>query len=218
MVVGLIGLPGVGKSLLLSYFAHRFISGKSLNFRGLTLTQHSQGDTVYTNFPVSGSFKLDFDKLGKSDYHDCLMICDEIQLFADSRNFKSFGDDLSYWFTNHRKDHIDFIYATQDFSFVDKRIRAVTDRIYAIDRVAFGLIRVREVLSDLDLQGDLGWSHFYSDVCKLFIPRFLYKYNDTDFHVKSVHRSPVEFVPWVDGSVPYRINLIKKTNPDIIIK
>lgn len=211
MVVGIIGLPGVGKSLLLSYIGYRFTHGKSVNFRGLTLSKHSRGNTLFSNFPCSGAFRLDFEKLGHENFHDCLMLCDEIQLFADSRNFRTFGDDLSEWFTNHRKDHIDFIYCTQDFSFVDKRIRAVTDRIYVVDRILFGFMRVREVLSNLDLKGDLGWNHVYSNVCKYFIPSFLFKYNDTDFKVKSKPFIPVSYIPWDKDNYPYKINLTKNS-------
>ena len=133
MISAIIGLPGVGKSLLCSYLGHRFVEGKTLNFRGFNVQRDCRGDRLYTNYPCSGAYKLDFDKLGIADYKDAFMLCDEIQLFADSRNFKTFGDNLTEWFTTHRKDHIDFVYCTQDFSMVDKRIRAVTDRIYYVD-------------------------------------------------------------------------------------
>lgn len=210
MISAVIGLPGVGKSLLCSFLAHRFIEGKTMNYRGFSVQRDSKGSTLFTNFPCDGAYKLDFDKLGIADYKDAFMICDEIQLFADSRNFKTFGDTLSEWFTTHRKDHLDFLYCTQDFGFVDKRIRSVTDRIYYVDRVAFGLIRVREVLSDLDLKGDLGWTHFYSNSPKLFIPRTMYKYNDTDFKLRSSTREPVELIPWGNVSVLSDQDKIKK--------
>ena len=211
MISAVIGLPGVGKSLLCSYLGHRFIEGKSMNFHGFFVQRDSRGDTLYTNFPCSGAYKLDFDKLGISDYKDCCMICDEIQLFADSRNFKTFGDNLTEWFTTHRKDHIDFIYCTQDFSMVDKRIRAVTDRIYYVDRIAFGLIRVRELLADMDLHGSLGWSYFYSSTPKLFIPRTMYKYNDTDFKLRPSVRTPVDLVPWGPSSISASENVSCET-------
>ena len=92
MISAIIGLPGVGKSLLCSYLAHRFVEGKSLNFRGFNVQRDSKGDTLYTNFPCFGAYKLDFDKLGIADYKDSFMLCDEIQLFADSRNFKTNQD------------------------------------------------------------------------------------------------------------------------------
>lgn len=200
MISAIIGLPGVGKSLLCSYLGHRYLQGKSLNFHGFNVQRDSKGDTLYTNFPCFGAYKLDFDKLGIADYKDSFMLCDEIQLFADSRNFKTFGDNLTEWFTTHRKDHIDFVYCTQDFSMVDKRIRAVTDRIYYVDRVAFGLIRVRELLADMDLHGGLGWSYFYSSTPKLFIPRLMYKYNDTDYKLRPSVREPVKLIPWGNSS------------------
>ena len=75
------------------------------------------------------------------------MLCDEIQLFADSRNFKNFGDNLKFWFSVHRKLGVDFIYATQSFDSVDKRIRSLTDRIYYVDKWSFNMIRCREIVT-----------------------------------------------------------------------
>lgn len=195
MITAIIGFPGMGKSLLLSYWAYRFRTNKALNFRGLTVSTFKNYDRLYTNFPCDDAYKLDFDKLGIAHYQNCFMLCDEIQLFADSRNFKQFGDNLTYWFSNHRKDHIDFVYCTQDYSMVDKRIRSVTDRIYYLDRTVFNLLRVREVLNSLDLK-ELGQTHELSGVQKLFIPRLLYKYNDTDYHFKSPYVEDAPDILW----------------------
>ena len=89
MISCLIGLPGSGKSTLLSYLAYRAIMHKSINFHGFHV-QTTHYDHVFSNFPANGAYKFDFDKLGYVDYKECLMLCDEIQLFADSRNFKEF--------------------------------------------------------------------------------------------------------------------------------
>ena len=127
MISCLIGLPGSGKSTLLSFLAYRAIMHKSINFHGFHV-QTTHYDHVFTNFPANGAYKFDFDKLGYVDYRDCCLLCDEIQLFADSRNFKEFGDNLKFWFSNHRKFRTDFktprinvIYtiSKRTYSFVD---------------------------------------------------------------------------------------------------
>lgn len=210
MISCIIGLPGSGKSTLLSYIAHRAANNKSVNFHGFHL-QTTRYERVYTNFPSQGCFKLDFELLGKADYKNCLILCDEIQLFADSRNFRDFSDDLKFWFSNHRKLGTDFCYATQSFDAVDKRIRSLTDRIYYVDKFIFNLIRCREILTTFDFttlnqrfepaQG-LRAAYFYA-------PR-LYKYNDTFALMQHKYFKPVELVSW-DDDFKYKINLTKKT-------
>ena len=132
MISAIFGLPGSGKSLCLSYIAWRAVNCKSINFHGFHLSTAKYA-RVYTNFPFEGAYKLDFESLGKAEYSNCLMLIDEIQLFADSRNFKTFGDNLKYFFSMHRHDKIDIVYASQSFDNVDKRIRSLTDRLYYID-------------------------------------------------------------------------------------
>lgn len=195
MVSAIIGLPGVGKSLLLGWIAHRYTARKNLNTRGLYISSRDGYEHLYTNFPHDGAYKFDFDTFGTCEYKDSLILCDEIQLFADSRNYKSFSDDLTDAFCQHRKGHNDFIYCTQDFSFVDKRIRAITDRIYVLDRTYFDLLRVRQVLGGVDLS-TLGNKYYYSDVHRLFIPRFLYKYVDTDYRINDRERPAPPAIPW----------------------
>lgn len=200
MISCLIGLPGSGKSTLLSFIGHRAIEGKSINFRGFHI-QTTNYARVFTNFPSNGGYKLDFDKLGIADYNNCLMLCDEIQLFADSRNFKSFSDDLKFWFSNHRKFHTDFCYCTQDFEHVDKRIRSLTDRIYVVDMLPFHIIRVRQVIINLNM-ATLGQKFDYGGFLTthyFYAPR-LYKYNDTFALMKDVDLEPVKLVPWVPAA------------------
>ena len=196
MISCIIGLPGSGKSTLLSYIGYRACEGKKVNFHGFHIST-AKYQRVFTNFPCSGAFKLDFELLGKADYRNCLILCDEIQLFADSRNFKSFSDDLKFWFSVHRKLGVDFIYATQSFDAVDKRIRSLTDRIYYVDKWSFNMIRCREILtyfstSDLsqkfELASGFNTAYFYA-------PR-LYKYNDTFNLIKDVSFEPVPLNPW----------------------
>ena len=114
MISLIMGLPGSGKSLLLSYIAYRAVIGKRINFHGFHISALSdygmkKYDYVFTNFPCEGAYSLDFDSLGYVSYNRCLMLIDEVQLFADSRNFKTFGDNLKFFFSMARHDKIDVV-------------------------------------------------------------------------------------------------------------
>lgn len=204
MISGIIGLPGSGKSTLLSYIAYRAVHKKSLNFKGFSI-QNFDYDYVYTNFPFQGAYKLDFDLLGKADYKNCLMICDEIQLFADCRNYRDFGDELKDFFSMHRHDKIDFIYATQLYDGIDKKIRGITDRYYKVDFWFFNLIRCREILAYQDvIHGRIleGYEYARGINTKYFFAPLLYKYNDTYACIKERKRIPVPMIPWDDSDKP----------------
>lgn len=197
MVSCIIGLPGSGKSTLLSYLAFSAINGDNINKRCFHISTQKNYDHVFTNFPCSGAYKLDFDKLGHCKYENSMIFCDEIQLFAESRNFRNFSEQLNFWFTNHRKFKTDFCYCTQDFSFVDKKIRCVTDRIYTVDMLPFHIIRVRQILTTLDFN-DLSQKYQPSGGlnCSYFFAPRLYKYNDTFALCKEMTFSPTPLVPW----------------------
>lgn len=216
MISGLFGLPGSGKSLILSLLAFRAVNGKKLNVHGFNV-QKFKYERVYTNFPFEGAYKFDFDTLGNENYHDCLFLCDEAQLFADSRNFRDFGDNLKYWFSMHRHFKCDFIYASQSYENVDKRIRSLTDRLYYIDYWYFNLIRIREIVSFFDVShGSIKEGYDYARVINAayyYAPR-LYKYNDTYARIVDRPLKEPEPEPWFK---PYKINLTKN-NVDNCVK
>lgn len=200
MISGVFGLPGSGKSLVLSYLGYRAVRGKSLNFHGFNCQTHKYA-RVYTNFPCEGAYKLDFNTLGNVYYHDCCMITDEIQLFADSRNYREFGDNLKYFFSMHRHDKIDFIYATQSYDNCDKRIRSLTDRLYYVDPWLFNMIRVREILSFFDVsRGSIseGYEYARGFNTKYFYAPRLYKYNDTYAKIVEKPLEEAPAIPWIE--------------------
>lgn len=200
MISALFGLPGAGKSLCLGYIAYRAVNGKSINFHGFNISTTKYA-RVYTNFPCEGAYKLDFELLGKADYNNCLMLIDEIQLFADSRNFKSFGDNLKWFFSLHRKMHIDILYCSQSFDNVDRRIRTLTDRLYYIDKWLFGTIRIRGIMSYFDVShGNIneGYSYCSGFNTKYFFAKRLYKYNDTYHRIKELPLIAAPSDKWSD--------------------
>jgi len=127
MVVEIHGFPGSGKTTVLTMIAQRSLQGKE------TL-DIPPCDTVLTSFPCPGCYELDFELLGKKGFHDCLMVLDEISMYADSRHFRQFSDSLLYFFKFHRHHNINLVWASQSASDADKKIREVTQCSYIIDR------------------------------------------------------------------------------------
>lgn len=126
-VIEIHGFPGAGKTTVLTMIAQR-------SLRGLETLGIPSSDMVFTTFPCPGCYQLDFNLLGKVNFHDCTMIIDEISLYADNRNFKQFSDALLYFFKLHRHFHINLVWCSQSATDADKKIRAVTERSYIIDK------------------------------------------------------------------------------------
>lgn len=59
-------------------------------------------------------------------------ILDEISLFADNRDYKSFAHDLKQFFILHRHYHCDIIWFTQQYDGVDRKIRELTTCLYYV--------------------------------------------------------------------------------------
>lgn len=127
MIIELHGFPGAGKTTVLTMIAQRALRGK----RTLGLPPSK---TVLTSFPCPGCYQLEFNDLGTYHFHDCLIIIDEISLYADNRNFQKFSNALTMFFKLHRHAHINLVWCSQSATDADKKIRTVTEYSYIIDR------------------------------------------------------------------------------------
>lgn len=130
MIQGVFGLPGMGKSTFLAKCAWMCLNGRS--FMGVPPHKY-----VYSNFDCPGCFQLDFDMLGHYNFHDCLILIDEIMLFADCRDFKSFSPELKFFFSLHRHFNIDIIWCSQYYSDCDKKIRNLTSKFFLLEKSDF---------------------------------------------------------------------------------
>lgn len=128
MIIGIFGLPGMGKTTVLTKCAQKSLAGKSY----LGIKPHS---IVYTNFECQGCYKLDFDALGAYAFTDALILIDEIMLLADTRDFKSFPARLKSWFALHRHRGIDIVWCSQYWDDCDKKIRVLTDHYYLMEKM-----------------------------------------------------------------------------------
>lgn len=165
------GLPGCGKTTLLSKFALKYCK------RGLA---------VYGNIPlaVNGYTYIDNDCVGQYDLHDCVILIDEGTLFADSRRYKDFSKQMTEFFLLHRHYRCDIIIFTQQWDGLDKRIRVITDRVYYVYkqgllskwftryyRVPYGIIIPDPKKSDSEKLGDIIQGYCKpSFVARLFSP------------------------------------------------
>lgn len=184
MISGIFGLPGSGKSLYLSMLAHRAVHGKNLNFSNQNYSMFKSYDKVFTDFPFPGAYQLDFDLLGKVRFEKCLILIDEIMMFCDSRNFKTFSDELKFFFSQHRKFEIDIVYASQAYDDVDKKIRNLTDSYYYICRWMFHYSVVKPIRASFrvaDGRIQQGFEYASNFEYFFFDRRKYYAFSDTNF-------------------------------------
>lgn len=140
MSVNLIfGLPRCGKTTYLTYAARRAAAGKK-NRVGCLLWKSPIGDfqpyeRVYTNFPVAGCYKLDFDKLGIEQFENCLIVIDEIMLLCDSREWKNYSAHLRDFMALHGHYRCDILAASQSYKDCDLRIRNLAERLLWITKI-----------------------------------------------------------------------------------
>lgn len=201
LISGIFGLPGSGKSLFLGLIAQRAVKGKNINYHGLTLGGLRKYKYVYTNFSCDGCYKLEYDKLGVLNYRDCLILVDEIMLLSDSRDYKKFTDNLKFFYSEHRKSNCDFIYASQSYDDVDKKIRNRTQQLYYIDRWFFEFSVVKRIEYYFDVaNGKINEGYIYAPPITDFHfwrPKY-YKYIDSYELVNGSLQDEPELIPWSD--------------------
>lgn len=133
MIACYFGIPGVGKTSLLTQFAQK------------ELKRIKQGISpyaaVYTNFYCEGCLKIKFEDLKDFKIYDSLILFDEITLDADNRDFKLFPHAIRDFFVLHRHLGCDIIYATQAYDTVDKKIRVLTQELWYIEKSVLPILK-----------------------------------------------------------------------------
>ncbi len=132
MITCYFGVPGCGKTTLLTKFAVKEL--KRIK-RG-----QSKYKDVYTNFYCKGAKRVDFNDFQTHIVRDSLIIFDEITMDADNRKFKQFPDTIRDFFILHRHVGNDIIYATQSFEMVDLKIRQLTQELWYMSRSVIPLL------------------------------------------------------------------------------
>lgn len=188
MISGIFGLPGAGKSLLCGWIAQRGVKGRPISIGTYSLQHFRKYDRVYTNFPCSCCYQIDFEELGRKDFSNSLIVIDEIMLLCDSRNFKSFGENLKFFFSQHRKMHVDFIWCSQSYDDTDKKIRNLTSQFFYVYQAGlqFSVVRPIEAFFRVT-DGAIKSGYEYAPLInsKFMWRPFYYKYADTDAIINS---------------------------------
>ena len=124
------GLPGCGKTTLMSYFGCKFTKGKRYQ-------------NVYGNvkMKIDGYTYIDNECIGKYNLENAAILIDEATLFADSRDYKNFTKEKLQYFLEHRHFKVDIYLFTQQWDGIDRKIRVITDRVYYVYKSPiFGLL------------------------------------------------------------------------------
>lgn len=186
MITCYFGVPGCGKTTLLTKFAVRERKRMKRN--------RSPYKHIYTNFYCKVAEKIDFSNLADYRFENSLILLDELAMDADNRKFKSFSDEVRDFFILHRHLGCDIIYATQSYEMVDLKIRQLTAQLWYMQKTVvpilchfttakkvYRTIAINEHTSDLTLGYrfcNLIEAFFASNYKCVFRP-FYYKYFDS---------------------------------------
>lgn len=122
------GVPSAGKTStavkLMYEEARRIFFGKS------------KYKNIYCNFKQTIPLvkTIPFEYLGKYDLSNSLIVIDEASIFVDNRDFKFFSNDLRDFILLHRHYKCDILFFSQQWDGVDKKIRAVTERVFYLKK------------------------------------------------------------------------------------
>lgn len=203
MITCFFGVPGCGKTTLLTKFAQKEIKRiKS----GRSVYKH-----IYTNFYCSGAEQINFEDLATFKITDSLILLDELAMDADNRKFKSFPDSIRDFFILHRHLGCDIIYATQSYEMVDLKIRQLTAQLWYMQKSVipflnlftsakrvYRTIAINEHTSELTL----GYRFcnmleaFFTSNYKFVFRPFYYKYFDSFDEDKLSKRPIFDSVFW----------------------
>lgn len=207
MITGYFGVPGVGKTTMLTKIARKALKSRRYAH-------------VYTNFYCLGCEQIDFQDLIQYKLYDSLIVLDELTLDADNRNFKSFPKEIRDFFVLHRHLGCDIVYATQSFELVDLKIRQLTHDLWYLTRSVvpfFSLfVKGRRIYRNININEHtseltLGYRFcrffeliFASNFKMAFTP-FYYRYFDTSEEGSLERRPLFDSTSW--GDVPCRFKI-----------
>lgn len=192
-------------------------SGKSTILAKIALRERKRGayEHILSNFYIDGFEKIDFKDLGKYHYKNSLIILDELTIDADNRDFKNFQESIRDFFIYHRHTGCNIIYATQDWSSVDKKIRVLTERLYYVRSISvalpllrklFPITKATQILRTIDIEEynhDIIYGYRFANLFErifgrvsflVFRPRY-YKYFDS-FSDPFVNRPSPMYIKW----------------------
>jgi hypothetical protein len=153
-------------------------SGKTLYATATAVTYSKQDYQIFTNyhlFNVKNHRLINFKDLSAFPewLRDGIIIMDEMHIGADSYNFLHKDvRDITKFITQLRKRNLMFIYITQDFSSIAKRLRTQTNYYYEFK---VGEIGGTSIINVFDLQNNF---NFIQQIA--FNGKYYFKFYDTN--------------------------------------
>lgn len=203
MIIGFFGVPRVGKNTMLTMIAQRELKRMK---RGKSKYKH-----IYTDFYCAGCEMFSYADFKVSKAYDSLFLIEEMGLEADNRNFKGFTTEERDWFVLHGHFHCDIIYATQDFSNVDKKIRQLTEELWYLQKSCVPFIceftraiRIFRTISINEMTSELVMGYrfpkllerLFTRCCMIcFRPMFYKKFDSYDEGIVGL-RPVLDTLPW----------------------
>lgn len=119
MIVGIVGLLGSGKTLLLTILGFLF---------------HFKKFKVYSNYKTSFSEPVNPNDLLRFELSDGALLIDEAETLVDSRINTQSTRYLTYFGLQSRKRNVFILWTSQLFGAVDKRLRFITKWVFVAER------------------------------------------------------------------------------------
>ena len=203
-VISINGLPGKGKTLLSTHLAIKHFKNQNKFFPKIIRKLQRKEviyNSVYSNFPIcldkrkkiySNRVSV-YDLMNQNSFlPDSLIIIDEIQLFYDSDEYKTFPRIIANFNQAHRHFGIkDIVYISQHPSRVVKKLRNVVSEYYRIKTLcripilSIGFISARVTYEfedyELSFTKDSELRKMKDIKSKIFFVNFRYK-KTVDFH------------------------------------
>lgn len=208
MITCYFGVPGVGKNTMLTKFARREIRRQKLSkiFPFIQAYDH-----VYTDFFVKGAEVFEYDYIKKYKMYNSLILIEEMGINADNRKFKSFTDEERDFYTLHRHIGCDLIYATQDYSKVDAKVRQLTQELWYMSKTVVPIFkhftsakRIYRAITINEHLGELTLGYRFCNIIEsLFVSNFklcfrplYYRYFDSFDEGSLKQRPELVSIPW----------------------
>lgn len=128
--IGVFGLPGQGKTTVLSAIATSSLNGKAF----LDIPPH---DKVFSTVAIPGCYQLDPSMIGVVDLSNSLLLIDEASQFFDAREWKSFPPHVRTFFQVARHEHTSIVVCSQSYIDCDVRIRNLCFAYYLLENFPF---------------------------------------------------------------------------------
>ena len=213
MIVGYFGLPGCGKTTLLTMKAQKALSDIA---RGVSKYKY-----VFTNFECAGCHKITFMDLDSFTVKDSLILLDELVIDADNRGFKQFPLGIRDFLILHRHESVDVIYATQAYDKVDLKIRVLTAELWYMRKTVIPILSsftlCTKIYRNMDINeytSDIVYGYRFCNFVERFFasnnqliwrPRY-YKYFDSFDSLQLAQRKHLPIIPWGTPFVPSKLD------------